>query len=132
MSLPATFGTLSRRLKSGIAIPIRVKNGTGYMDSSSILAFRIKARKTYAVTPSGEIRIVRGMTWLKPRLKKLGGWVPIGRNYTVNMHLVLKIGKQRGISGYILTFTDGTRLNLLPGYEKPFKKFFEADRKSVV
>ena len=121
-------GLLSRRLKTGIAIPIRQKDAVGYLDSGEILAFRIKARKTYAITPAGEILTDCSMNKIRPRLKALGGWVPIGRNYTVNLNLIHHIGKQKGVSGHILTFTDGTRLTLLPGYEKKVREFFNADR----
>lgn len=125
--MPFTLGTLSRRLETGFPIAIRRADGTGYLDSAAILAFRVKARVTLAVTPQGEFPTVRDLAWLIPRLEALGGWVPIGRNYLINLHQVQRIGDPKGSVGHTLTFRDGTRLSLLPGYEKPVRDFFAVE-----
>jgi len=118
-------GFIARKTGAGITVALRTgtKGEYEFISSAEVIAFHTKGGKTLAILPDRTVQTQLSITELKPQLKKIGRWLPIGRGIYLNFHRLVRTRKDRKHGGFELTLDTGHTFNLLPAYASDVKAF---------
>ena len=120
-------GFLSRKLKTGFPLAVRLGENIEYVNTVDVLAVRSKAGKTYAFLPDREVQTVKSFRKVAAYLQSRGRWVEIGRGFLVNLDRLRRSEPAPKGGGFLLTFDTGASYQLLSDYEETVKKALKVE-----